>query len=115
MRRGSTTVLTGEAGFDIASSAPATSVKPMGRPSQDVMSIVPSAIDRRASSMSCCSSPQAKGGGYQETPIFLGSDLRPGHEVPGPAIIEETFTTIVVYPGWKAHVDDAGDYELTRV
>jgi N-methylhydantoinase A len=35
--------------------------------------------------------------------------------VTGPAIIEETFTTIVVYPGWKAEVDDAGDYELTRV
>jgi N-methylhydantoinase A len=55
------------------------------------------------------------GGGYHETNIFLGSDLRPGHEVAGPAIIEETFTTIVVYPGWKAHVDDAADYELTRV
>ena len=39
----------------------------------------------------------------------------PGHEVAGPAVIEETFTTIVVYPGWKAHVDDAGDYELTRI
>jgi N-methylhydantoinase A len=47
--------------------------------------------------------------------VFLGSDLKPGHEVVGPAIIEETFTTIVVYPGWRAHVDDAGDYELTRV
>ena len=55
------------------------------------------------------------GGGYQATDVFLGSDLRPGHEVVGPAIIEETFTTIVVYPGWKAHVDDAGDYELTGV
>jgi N-methylhydantoinase A len=54
------------------------------------------------------------GGGFQETRIFLGSDLRPGHEVIGPAIVEETFTTIVVYPGWRAHVDDAGDYELTR-
>ena len=53
------------------------------------------------------------GTGYQETPVFLGSDLRAGHEVVGPAIIEETFTTIVVYPGWKAQVDDAGDYELT--
>ena len=53
--------------------------------------------------------------GYKETDIFLGSDLRPGHEVMGPAVIEESFTTIVVYPGWKAHVDDAGDYELTRV
>jgi N-methylhydantoinase A len=55
------------------------------------------------------------GGGYGETQVFLGSDLRPGHEVKGPAIIEEIFTTIVVYPGWKARVDDAGDYELTRI
>lgn len=54
------------------------------------------------------------GAGYKETNIFRGADLKPGHEVAGPAIIEETFTTIVVYPGWKAHVDDAGDYELTR-
>jgi N-methylhydantoinase A len=54
------------------------------------------------------------GEGYQETNIYLGTDLQPGYEIAGPAIIEETFTTIVVYPGWKAHVDDAGDYELTR-
>jgi N-methylhydantoinase A len=32
----------------------------------------------------------------------------------GPAIIEESFTTIVVYPGWTASVDDVGDYEMTR-
>jgi N-methylhydantoinase A len=55
------------------------------------------------------------GSGYKDTDIFLGSDLKPGHGVVGPVIIEESFTTIVVYPGWKAHVDDAGDYELTRV
>lgn len=55
------------------------------------------------------------GDGYRETGVFRGIDLRPGHEVRGPAIIEESFTTIVVYPGWKARVDDAGDYELTRV
>jgi N-methylhydantoinase A len=55
------------------------------------------------------------GGGYREIPIFRGSELAPGSEVVGPAIIEETFTTIVVYPGWRAQVDDAGDYELTRV
>jgi N-methylhydantoinase A len=53
------------------------------------------------------------GDGFKETNIFLGAELRPGHAVAGPAIIEETFTTIVVYPGWKANVDDAGDYELT--
>jgi N-methylhydantoinase A len=55
------------------------------------------------------------GHGYAQTPIFAGASLKPGHEITGPAIIEETFTTIVVYPGWKAAVDDAGDYELTRI
>lgn len=54
------------------------------------------------------------GEGFTETNVFLGSELLPGHEVEGPAIIEETFTTIVVYPGWKALLDDAGDYEMTR-
>lgn len=55
------------------------------------------------------------GEGFKTTNVFLGSQLRPGHEIKGPAIIEESFTTIVVYPGWQAHVDDAGDYELTRI
>lgn len=55
------------------------------------------------------------GEGYQDTPIYRGAALAPGHEIAGPAIIEETFTTIVVYPGWKAIVDDAGDYELRKV
>jgi len=54
------------------------------------------------------------GQGYRETDVFAGAALEPGHEVIGPAIIEETFTTIVVYPGWRALVDDAGDYELRR-
>jgi N-methylhydantoinase A len=54
------------------------------------------------------------GDGYRETHVFRGAELGPGHEIAGPAIIEESFTTIVLYPGWHARVDDAGDYELTR-
>ena len=54
------------------------------------------------------------GNGFHETPVHLGTSLKPGHEVMGPAIIDETFTTIVVYPGWKARVDDAGDYEMAQ-
>jgi len=54
------------------------------------------------------------GEGYRETPVFRGVQLGPGHEIAGPAIIEESFTTIVLYPGWGARMDDAGDYELTR-
>lgn len=52
------------------------------------------------------------GRGFEETSIYRGSELEPGHVVNAPAIIEETFTTIVVYPGWKATLDDAGDYLL---
>jgi N-methylhydantoinase A len=55
------------------------------------------------------------GAGFKDTDIFSGVALKPGNQVTGPAIIEETFTTIVVYPGWQASVDDAGDYELTRL
>lgn len=55
------------------------------------------------------------GQGFEETNVYVDSSLQPGHEIAGPAIIETTFTTIVVYPGWKAHVDDAGDYELRKV
>ena len=54
------------------------------------------------------------GQGFGEVPIYRGSDLRPGDTIASPAIIEETFTTIVVYPGWQASVDAAGAYELTR-
>lgn len=55
------------------------------------------------------------GEGYMDTPIFAGVSLKPGHEIAGPAVIEETFTTIVVYPGWKVHVDDSGDYEMRKL
>ncbi|MFD1611515.1 hydantoinase/oxoprolinase family protein [Sphingomonas tabacisoli] len=54
------------------------------------------------------------GKGFVPTPVHRGADLAPGAQVSGPAIIEETFTTIVVYPGWRGVVDDAGDYELRR-
>lgn len=54
------------------------------------------------------------GDGFKSTPIYRGAGLRPGNRIAGPAIVEETFTTIVIYPGWQALVDDAGDYELTR-
>jgi N-methylhydantoinase A len=54
------------------------------------------------------------GQGFATTDIHRGADLQPGHTVNAPAIIEESFTTIAVYPGWKATLDDAGDYLLTR-
>jgi N-methylhydantoinase A len=55
------------------------------------------------------------GQGFVETGIHRGPDLQPGDVVAAPAIIEETFTTIVVYPGWEAVVDAAGDYLLEHL
>jgi N-methylhydantoinase A len=54
------------------------------------------------------------GRGFEDTCIYRGTDLGPGHTIEGPGIIEETFTTIVVYPGWQARLDDAGDYVLDQ-
>lgn len=54
------------------------------------------------------------GRGFQDTCIYSGADLRPGHTIDGPGIIEESFTTIVVYPGWQAVQDDSGDYVLNQ-
>jgi N-methylhydantoinase A len=48
-----------------------------------------------------------------ETPQFRAEAFAPGHEVPGPAIIQEPTTTVVVYPGWNATVTPTGDYLLT--
>ena len=54
------------------------------------------------------------GRGFETVAIHRGPDLVPGDRVMAPGIIEETFTTIVVYPGWQAVVDEAGDYLLLR-
>jgi N-methylhydantoinase A len=54
------------------------------------------------------------GRGFEPTAVYRGPELAPGDRIASPAIVEETFTTIAVYPGWQARVDDAGDYVLER-
>jgi N-methylhydantoinase A len=54
------------------------------------------------------------GNGFEAVAVHHGPTLRPGDRIASPAIIEETFTTVVVYPGWGARVDEAGDYILER-
>jgi len=52
------------------------------------------------------------GGGFVDTPIYDGPAMRVGHEVKGPAIIEEPFTTIVLHPGQRATLDRFGNYHI---
>ena len=41
-----------------------------------------------------------------------GAQLGPETPVEGPALVIEPETTIVVYPGWTAHVTELGNYRL---
>jgi N-methylhydantoinase A len=52
------------------------------------------------------------GVGFQEATVHRGASLAPGSRVPGPAVIEEVTTTLVVYPGAEALVTPAGHYLL---
>ncbi len=51
----------------------------------------------------------AGGGGFQATPVYSRSRLIVGEQVPGPAIIEEAESTVVVGPGACASLDGNGN------
>jgi N-methylhydantoinase A len=53
--------------------------------------------------------------GELEIPVHLGEQLAPGTSARGPALVIEPETTIVVYPGWTAHVTELGNYRLELV
>ncbi|MDG2112689.1 MAG: hydantoinase/oxoprolinase family protein, partial [Actinomycetota bacterium] len=48
--------------------------------------------------------------GWIDTPIYDGAFLRPGHRLPGPALVEELTTTVVTRPGDELWVDENGDF-----
>ena len=48
------------------------------------------------------------------TRVYDGGALGAGAEIEGPAIVEETTTTIVIEPGWKAELHCSGSYVITR-
>lgn len=49
-----------------------------------------------------------------ETPVYDGSLLRAGDTFDGPAIVEETTTTVVVPPRYSVEVDPYKNYVMTR-
>ena len=48
-----------------------------------------------------------------EAPVFDGAELAPAMTVPGPAIVEEPTTTVVIPPRWELAVNRFGDYEMS--
>jgi N-methylhydantoinase A len=52
-------------------------------------------------------------GGMAEIPVFDGAACAPGAAIAGPAIIEESTTTILLLPGMTATADASGNYRVT--
>lgn len=53
-------------------------------------------------------------GTFVDVPVYDGTCLHPDHEIEGPAIVEEPFTTIVIQGSQKAVVDAFGNYVITQ-
>ena len=53
-----------------------------------------------------------RGDGWRATPVYDGADLRPGHRIPGPALIEEHTTTVLAGPGDMLAVDAEGNFVI---
>jgi len=54
-------------------------------------------------------------GAFRRVPAYDRTACRPGHRVPGPAIIIETTGTTVVEPGWEAQVTERDHLVLERI
>uniref|UniRef100_A0A8C6VCI7 5-oxoprolinase, ATP-hydrolysing n=1 Tax=Naja naja TaxID=35670 RepID=A0A8C6VCI7_NAJNA len=52
-------------------------------------------------------------GGYQDTPVYLLENLFHGHSIPGPSILVDKNSTILVEPGCTASVTALGDVSIT--
>lgn len=54
-------------------------------------------------------------GGEQSARVWQRADLVPGDELPGPVIVEQYDSTVVIPPGWSAEVDATGCLRGRRV
>ena len=56
-----------------------------------------------------------RGRGFVDTPIYSRDELAPGMTFDGPAIIEQSDSTPLVAPAFRARVDEAHNLILERV
>lgn len=53
-------------------------------------------------------------GDYRETPVYERGRLAPGHQLNGPAVVEDRESTVVVPPGWQVGVDTNFNIVLSK-
>ncbi|MFP3942334.1 MAG: hydantoinase/oxoprolinase family protein, partial [Alphaproteobacteria bacterium] len=51
---------------------------------------------------------------WHDAPIFRRTSLKPGHRIPGPAIVTEEHATIVIEDGWQAEITPLDHVRLKR-
>ena len=51
--------------------------------------------------------------GWWDVPVYGAGQLAPGHQIEGPAVIDEAVTTVLVGPGDQLRVDDTGNFLVT--
>ena len=49
-----------------------------------------------------------------KTPVYDGNFLSEGHQIDGPAVVEEDTTTLVIEPGWVLELHKSGTYIIKR-
>ncbi len=49
-----------------------------------------------------------------KTPVYDGNFLSDGHQINGPAVVEEDTTTLVIEPGWLLKLHKSGTYIINR-
>jgi N-methylhydantoinase A/acetophenone carboxylase len=54
------------------------------------------------------STRQAYFDGWVDTPVYEFEALRPGHSISGPAIVQAAYTTAVIPPGRRFHIENHG-------
>ena len=59
----------------------------------------------------CCFS---NSGELTKTPVYDGNKLSAGHQINGPAVVEEDTTTLVIEPGWLLELHKSGTYFINR-
>jgi N-methylhydantoinase A/acetophenone carboxylase len=47
-------------------------------------------------------------GGWVDTPVYELEALKPGHDIAGPAIVQAAYTTAVIPPGRRFHIESHG-------
>ncbi|MBI2291155.1 MAG: hydantoinase/oxoprolinase family protein, partial [Betaproteobacteria bacterium] len=84
-------------------------VRVLAAPVADEVRLEHSATSREAGAIGERDVYFAEAGGFHTTPVLSRNRLAPGTQIKGPAIIEESESTVVVGPGAQVTVDETGN------